>query len=96
MSLIKCPECGTEISDKADVCPKCAYPIQGTAKPLRKKVVIALLIELSGLFIVFLGGLIVAFLGMASISIWFGIFVMFCGLILIVIGGIKLLKTKFK
>jgi len=27
MALIKCPECNTEVSDKADKCPKCAYPI---------------------------------------------------------------------
>lgn len=28
MALIKCPECGTEVSDKAAACPKCAYPIK--------------------------------------------------------------------
>ena len=27
MALVKCPECGTEVSDKAAACPKCAYPI---------------------------------------------------------------------
>ncbi len=27
MALIKCPECGNEVSDKAPVCPKCAFPI---------------------------------------------------------------------
>lgn len=27
MALIKCPECGNEVSDKANVCPKCGYPI---------------------------------------------------------------------
>lgn len=27
MSLIKCPECGKEISDKAGVCPNCGCPI---------------------------------------------------------------------
>lgn len=27
MALIKCPECGTEISDKAISCPKCGCPI---------------------------------------------------------------------
>ena len=27
MALINCPECKTEVSDKADKCPKCAYPI---------------------------------------------------------------------
>ena len=27
MSLIKCPECGKEISDSAEKCPNCGYPI---------------------------------------------------------------------
>lgn len=27
MALIKCPECGKEISDKAKSCPQCGYPI---------------------------------------------------------------------
>lgn len=29
MALIKCPECGKEISDKAEACPNCGYPING-------------------------------------------------------------------
>jgi hypothetical protein len=28
MALIKCPECQTEVSDKADKCPKCGTPIK--------------------------------------------------------------------
>lgn len=27
MALTKCPECDTQVSDKADKCPNCAYPI---------------------------------------------------------------------
>jgi hypothetical protein len=27
MALIKCPECGTEVSELADKCPKCACPV---------------------------------------------------------------------
>lgn len=27
MALIKCPECGKEISDKASACPNCGCPI---------------------------------------------------------------------
>lgn len=27
MALIKCPECGTEVSSEAELCPKCGYPI---------------------------------------------------------------------
>ena len=27
MALIKCPECGKEISDKASACPNCGCPV---------------------------------------------------------------------
>lgn len=27
MALIKCPECGRDISDKAQSCPACGYPV---------------------------------------------------------------------
>lgn len=27
MSLVNCPECGSEVSDKAENCPKCGYPL---------------------------------------------------------------------
>lgn len=27
MAMIKCPECGKEISDRAVACPNCAFPI---------------------------------------------------------------------
>ena len=33
MALIKCPECGTEVSSLADKCPKCAYPIKKPSQP---------------------------------------------------------------
>lgn len=32
MALIKCPECGKEISDKAAACPNCGYPIASEQK----------------------------------------------------------------
>ena len=28
MALIECPECGREVSDVAEVCPECAYPVR--------------------------------------------------------------------
>ena len=28
MALIKCPECGNEVSDKAPACIHCGYPLQ--------------------------------------------------------------------
>jgi hypothetical protein len=27
MALIKCPGCGVDVSDKAEACPKCAFPL---------------------------------------------------------------------
>ena len=34
MSLIRCPECQREVSDKAPACPGCGYPLPGTGMPL--------------------------------------------------------------
>ena len=33
MALINCPECNAEVSEKADKCPKCAYPINKIQPP---------------------------------------------------------------
>lgn len=32
MALIKCPECGKNISDKAVACPQCGYNLQKKTK----------------------------------------------------------------
>jgi hypothetical protein len=32
MALIKCPECGKQVSDKAQSCPGCGYPLQSEVK----------------------------------------------------------------
>ena len=37
MALIKCPECGKEISDKATACPNCGYPIDGKCRSVWKR-----------------------------------------------------------
>ena len=29
MALIKCPECGRQVSNQASACPNCGYPIKG-------------------------------------------------------------------
>lgn len=42
MALINCPECKIEISDKADVCPHCGYPVaklKTSKRTVKKKVV---------------------------------------------------------
>ena len=33
MALIRCPECGREISSHAPACPSCGYPMQGRDAP---------------------------------------------------------------
>lgn len=33
MALIKCPECGHEVSDKAVRCPNCGFPISHSTRP---------------------------------------------------------------
>lgn len=38
MALIKCPECGKEISDNAQFCPNCGCPIQSKKKEQEKMV----------------------------------------------------------
>ena len=48
MALIKCPECGKEISDGASSCPNCGHPIKGKGKGLPKsvKIVLAIVVAL--------------------------------------------------
>jgi hypothetical protein len=35
MALIYCPECKSEVSDKAEKCPKCAFPLVEDAGEIR-------------------------------------------------------------
>ena len=37
MALIKCPECGKEISDKAKACPNCGVPVSSTTVDYNSK-----------------------------------------------------------
>ncbi len=34
MALVKCTECGVDVSDKASSCPKCGYTHEGSHKIL--------------------------------------------------------------
>lgn len=36
MALIKCPECGKEISDKAKACPECGYELKQNVETTKK------------------------------------------------------------
>ena len=86
MALIKCTECGTEVSDKADKCPKCACPISTANKEkvqvieqTDKKLKMQMLISVSVLII----GVMTLILGKGSI-----------GGVLILIGIILIIATK--
>lgn len=37
MALIECPECGHEVSDQAEACPSCAFPVGAERDPSRGK-----------------------------------------------------------
>lgn len=51
MALIKCKECGAEVSDKADVCPKCGAPFKLRVKgPSGCMMILLVLIGVAFLF----------------------------------------------
>jgi len=39
MSLVKCPECQSEVSDRASSCPKCGFPLKESAVSSKEKIV---------------------------------------------------------
>lgn len=43
MALIKCSECGAEISEKAEACPKCGHPLRKELKKKRYWIIAAIL-----------------------------------------------------
>ena len=44
MALIKCPECGKEISDKAKACPECGYKMNKSKKKFIPILIFVLLV----------------------------------------------------
>lgn len=70
MALIYCPECKKEVSDKAEKCPNCAYPltdnltntasinaqtIELTSKTLKKQMIYAVLLLLGSFLLTIIG-----------------------------------------
>lgn len=53
MAMIKCPECGKDVSDKAKVCPNCGVKIKRKSKkiPIIILVIVLLILGLVGAFI---------------------------------------------
>ena len=55
MALIKCIECGNEISNKAEVCPNCGCPVSETVKEKnnkKKKMLIMILIPIISIIMI--------------------------------------------
>ena len=45
MALIRCPECGREISSRAKACPHCGFPMDDVIKPNEEELVIEPILE---------------------------------------------------
>lgn len=68
MALIKCSECGADVSEKASACPKCGCPLDITKqvmsdakKKKRKKVTIFLTVALAFIMILSMGNFFVKY-----------------------------------
>ena len=45
MALIRCPECGKQISSRAKACPHCGFPMDDVVKPNEEELVIEPILE---------------------------------------------------
>lgn len=70
MSLLKCPDCGTEVSDKAFTCPKCGRVLKKAKRTIFGKIVLLTfwLYELLTISIIFSGSFADFFWG---VILWF-------------------------
>jgi endogenous inhibitor of DNA gyrase (YacG/DUF329 family) len=86
VALIKCPECGKEVSDKATACPNCGAPPSRANKRQRRDNAPVRVVragwrwEAIGALLV-IGGLIAGFAGATS-----GWFVLIIGFVIFIIG----------
>ena len=55
MALIKCPECGNNVSDMAEMCPHCGHPIAAEKKAKKKKTNTNLLISIVSFMLIAVG-----------------------------------------
>ena len=93
MALIKCPECGREISEKAPTCPGCGAPVAaGSTTPISPATHVAVTRrggkwEAAG-FVLVLGGVMTIMFGSAGASV-FGTLAFVVGLVVFIVGRFK-------
>jgi uncharacterized membrane protein YvbJ len=87
MSLIKCSECGKEISDKAANCPSCGNPIGNTSINQKPVEIIATNKKWKKMWV---WGFLLAVVGLFTFfkSIGLGMFLIFVGFIIAFISRI--------
>ena len=93
MALIKCPECGREISDKALSCPVCGYQVNKNNK-IRKYVNVIPIIL--GIFSIFWGysSMMVSING--YLGIWNNVREFMYGITVLMAGGLLILSIFIK
>ncbi len=74
MALIKCSECGVEVSDQADKCPKCACPISPVVDSEKAQVIEQTSKSLKGQLAI---SVIVVFLGFIMLPFYSGVGIFF-------------------
>lgn len=88
MSLIKCTECGKEISDHAGACPSCGNPIHQNVTPAQKIEIVGTSKKWKWTTVIGVIFLFIAFLQLASSSIAGCFGFLFLAFIFIMIGNI--------
>lgn len=69
MSMTRCPECQWKVSDQADACPHCAYPLRRAGAPAGAAVVQTIEKTSKELKIQTLGGAVVIAVGIVVIML---------------------------
>lgn len=88
MALIKCSECGSEVSDKAAACPKCGNPINEIEPPREattKTTSSGALAKFIGFMMIVIG----MFMAIAGAYGSLGGVLIFIGIVLFIMGRFK-------
>jgi len=98
MALIKCSECGKDVSDKASSCPNCGAPILENAKAVvdePRREPLGPVIKENGKAIMFISiGVIMVIVGLMTIVMIIGIIPLLLGVAFISFGRNQLAGTR--